>query len=416
MTARSLSTAALATAAIALGGWGAWAWLRPGPSLEPALHLADAGRPDAAERATLDYLRAYPDDATGLILLARVEVERLDRLDAPDPALARDALARVRRARTDDTRLAALGRRYEGDLCERLMHLDEAETAWREAYRLNPAYPEPARRLIQLYTQQGRKQAARELALRLYQAGRDSRERLRSLLELTRIEIYQPAAVEVINKLTPVVRENPNDLGSTLALGRALVREGRTEEGLKHFFQSLRTHPDDPDAADAMLTALEDAGRVESLENELARLGAKPDPLGRLARHRGWVEQERGRWNDAARFYRLATESAPDDPKLRYRLGRMLRLAGDEAEARRLERATRDREAASRALRTLFDRKRAELSDGPPNPDLYQEIADLRERMGRVDEARSWHALALKARPGDARSQAALERLKERDS
>ena len=45
-------------------------------------------------------------------------------------------------------------------------------------------------------------------------------------------------------------------------------------------------------------------------------------------------------------------------------------------------------------------------------PDLYHRLADLRERMGRRDEARGWHLLVLRDRPGDAVSLAALERLK----
>ena len=50
MTARALLTAALASTALAVGGLGAWACLRPRPTLEPALRLIDSGRADDAER------------------------------------------------------------------------------------------------------------------------------------------------------------------------------------------------------------------------------------------------------------------------------------------------------------------------------------------------------------------------------
>jgi hypothetical protein len=47
-----------------------------------------------------------------------------------------------------------------------------------------------------------------------------------------------------------------------------------------------------------------------------------------------------------------------------------------------------------------------------PHPELYHRLADLRERMGRADEARAWHRLILRDDPTDAISLAALDRLK----
>ena len=47
-----------------------------------------------------------------------------------------------------------------------------------------------------------------------------------------------------------------------------------------------------------------------------------------------------------------------------------------------------------------------------PHPKLYQRLADLREKMGRLDEAQAWHRLVLRDSPDDAVSLAALKRLK----
>jgi hypothetical protein len=47
-----------------------------------------------------------------------------------------------------------------------------------------------------------------------------------------------------------------------------------------------------------------------------------------------------------------------------------------------------------------------------PHPQLYQRLADLRENMGRYDEARAWHRLVLRDSPDNALSLAALKRLK----
>jgi hypothetical protein len=47
-----------------------------------------------------------------------------------------------------------------------------------------------------------------------------------------------------------------------------------------------------------------------------------------------------------------------------------------------------------------------------PHPQLYQRQADLREKMGRYDEARAWRRLVLRDSPDNALSPAALRRLK----
>jgi hypothetical protein len=46
-----------------------------------------------------------------------------------------------------------------------------------------------------------------------------------------------------------------------------------------------------------------------------------------------------------------------------------------------------------------------------PHPDLYHRIADLREQMGRADEALAWHRLVLRDRPEDPVSRLAVARL-----
>ena len=64
------------------------------------------------------------------------------------------------------------------------------------------------------------------------------------------------------------------------------------------------------------------------------------------------------------------------------------------------------------SARDLYERADADKSLGvAPHPDLYREIADLREAVGRVDEALAWHRLVLKDDPGDALSLAAVARL-----
>jgi hypothetical protein len=46
-----------------------------------------------------------------------------------------------------------------------------------------------------------------------------------------------------------------------------------------------------------------------------------------------------------------------------------------------------------------------------PHPQLYHRLADLRERMGRCDEAMAWHRLVLRDGPDDPISLDAVARL-----
>ena len=93
-------------------------------------------------------------------------------------------------------------------------------------------------------------------------------------------------------------------------------------------------------------------------------------------------------------------------------MSRALRNAGETAEAERHEQGYQAYVAASREIRALYDRANADKAFGiAPRTLLYQEIADLRERMGLPDEARAWHRLVLRDEPDNPLSRAALARL-----
>ena len=72
----------------------------------------------------------------------------------------------------------------------------------------------------------------------------------------------------------------------------------------------------------------------------------------------------------------------------------------------------RDVEAAGKQLRALYEQHERELRDHQPHPALFQEVAGLKERLGRREEARNWHVLVLLDRPDDPLSRAAFERLR----
>jgi hypothetical protein len=113
-----------------------------------------------------------------------------------------------------------------------------------------------------------------------------------------------------------------------------------------------------------------------------------------------------------------------------------LRQAGDTAEHDRVDRLYKDYQSAMKEMRRPYDGRDAP-GDEPavatkatsdrrglyyevleiktlgiePHPELYQHLADIREKMGRFDEARAWHRLVLRDQPSNALSLSALERL-----
>ena len=136
--------------------------------------------------------------------------------------------------------------------------------------------------------------------------------------------------------------------------------------------------------------------------------------------------------------YRRAFAFEPFNEGVCYRYRFILRQAGDTAEYDRVDRFYKNYKLARKAdaPAVLGQRRRRLKNHLPrprqasdrrglyyevlevktlglkPHPELYQRLADLREKMGRFDEARAWHRLVLRDQPDDALSLAALGRLK----
>ena len=105
------------------------------------------------------------------------------------------------------------------------------------------------------------------------------------------------------------------------------------------------------------------------------------------------MEQEASRWPEAARAYRRAWDHQPDNT-VGYRLRRALVFAGRTAEAERFDRLVLDYREAYKQTRGLLDRPMPRLREGRiPAAELLSRMAELRERMGRSDEARAWRLL-----------------------
>ncbi len=211
----------------------------------------------------------------------------------------------------------------------------------------------------------------------------------------------------------PLASEHPENLQLALTVGLALVRDSRGAEGVKVLEAALGRFPESADAWDAWLTGLNGAYQLRRLAEELARLPRALADDPRFAVHEGTVAQDRGDWPRAIRAFRRAAAYEPYNGTLTYRLRAALRHAGDRAELERVDRWYVAFEDAFRRARAVYNEALAIPTLGTaPHPELYHRLADLRERMGRPDEARAWHALVLRDDPRDPVSLSALERLR----
>jgi tetratricopeptide (TPR) repeat protein len=389
---------------------------RSRPSLDEAVSLAEAGAFDQAEAKLRARLAATPDESAAHLLLAQVLLRRPDPpptpVDRPSPGPGRAALEHLDRVRPENPRMAVLLETNRGNALYRLMRLEEAEAAWLRALQLNSAAPEVGWSLLDLWYLQGREDEARRLALHLFEVEPDPRDRVQLLLELVRQDARPPAPGSLVKWFAPVVRDHPDDLRSTLAMGLALVRDSRIEPGLDLLRDGARRHPGRPEAWDGLLTALDESGQLDGMREVLDSLPPTFAAEPRLAKHRARVAQEDRAWEEAVRQYRLARRAEPFNRTVEYRLSRALRHAGDHEEANQIEQRVRVRDRAMLELRTLYDEAGETTGPGPrPRPDLYRRLADVREQMQRLDEARAWHRLVLQVDPQNPESRAALDRL-----
>lgn len=378
---------------------------REPPDLGVACALAREGQFDRARELAARYLRAYPDDNLAHLLMAQLAMDRPD----VQPRSALDHLGRIR-PRTPQE--AAVVRFSIGKAHYQEQRYDLAESWWKQALELDPVVPEAGWALIDLLDFEARTEEAHRLGMRSFEVEPDPRDQVRLLLEMARLDIDRVAAGSVVQVFEPAWRRNPAYLPLAVAVGLALVRDSRPAQGIEVLHDALKRHPDSAEAWDGWLTGLDEGYQPEQLAREFARL---PESLAgdpRFARHEGSVAQAAGDWPRAVRAYRRACAFEPYNGVVLYRLRLALRAAGETAELPPVDRLLADYQAAFREMRPAYDEASAIKTLGlEPHVDLYHRLAGLRERMGRLDEARAWHRLVLRDVPDDPTSLAALARL-----
>ncbi len=376
------------------------------PDLSEVGPLVKRGRLDLAIALVDDYLSVFPNHARARLIAAELA------LDNPNP-LPRIALQHLGRVASADLGLASVAKLDEGKAAYVLGLYGRAEKCWLRALQLDPKVPEAAWALLDLYYMEGRADEARRLAVRQHETEPDPHDRVQLLLELVRQDAEPPEPSTVIERLNPVVRQSFRETRAAIGLGLAQIHSSKPDVGLHTLRRTMERRPDDPDTWDALLTGLDDAGHPEELSETLTHVPPALAEDPRLFRHRGRAAQERGDWSAAQAYYQNARKSQPDDFVSAYRLGLMLHAAGKIDEAQTLDQWTRSAEAARDAVPDLYGEANAIKDLGTaPHIVMYRRLAENRERLGRLAEARAWTKLILEIRPDDPASLATLARLK----
>lgn len=391
---------------IGIGAVVSWRGIQTPPSLEEIRALGRKHQFEQAQGLLRNYLRLFPADDQAHLLMAQLCMDRQE----PQPDVA---LAHLQRIRTETRQATALLRFYEGRAHYQEKRYDLAETRWEEALALDPIVPEAGWALLDLLDLEGRLEETHQLAMRLHEVEPDPGDRTRLLMEVIRLDVEKVAPGSVVQVFEPVWKAHPENLALGLLLGSALTYNSQSAEGIEVLRDTLHRHPKSVKAWEGWLAGLDDGHEPDLLRQEFSRLPREFATDPRFAKIEGSVAQGLHDWPRAVDAYRRAYEFEPYNGVILYRLRMALRAVGKTGEADRIEKLRTDYETAFKQLRSVyFEAKEIRTLGLRPHSDICHRIADLREKMGRFDEARAWHHLILRFAPTDLVSLAAIERLK----
>jgi tetratricopeptide (TPR) repeat protein len=375
------------------------------PDLGAICALAREGQFDRAQELLARYLRAFPADDRAHLLMAQFAMDRPD-------AQPQVALDHLRRIRTSTPREAAVVRFSVGKAYYQQKRYDLAETCWKEALELDPTVPEAGWALIDLLDFEARAEEAHRLGMRLFEVEPDSRDRARLLLEMSRLDIDRVAPGSMVQVFEPVWRQHPAYLPLAVAVGLALVHNSQSAKGIEVLRDALKRHPESAEAWDGWLTGLDEGYQPDLLMQEFARLPESLAADPRFAKHEGNVALGARDWPRAIKAYRRAYAFEPFSGVVLYRFRMALRAGGETALLQRADQLLTVYRNAFLQMRPVYVEAFAIKTLGlVPHTELYHRLAELREQMGRFDEARAWHRLVLRDVADDALSLAALARL-----
>ena len=253
--------------------------------------------------------------------------------------------------------------------------------------------PEAGWTLIDLLDKEGRQEEAHRLGMRMHEVEPDPRDRVRILLEMSRLDIEAPETHSQIVLFEPLVKEHPENLPLALTLGQALVRFNRCDEGLEVLREALRRHPDSFEAWDAWLSALSLTPEVDMLAEQFSRLPRTLASDPHFAKHEGMIGQLARDWPRAVRAYRRAFAFEPYNQGVIYRFRAVLGQAKATAELERINHFYINFQAAFLQMRGNF----FESADRDEDPKIGEK--DFKQTRGAYHEMVAIKTLGMKPYP-----------------
>jgi len=153
---------------------------------------------------------------------------------------------------------------------------------------------------------------------------------LAGLATLTALDGDREAAIALFDRSAAA---DPRDGSAAYSAAQLVLQAGRREEGERRLRELVRAHSGHAGSRNDLAWLLAEAGRDLDRALALAREASRIDPSPPVLDTLGFVHLARGEPQAAVAALEQALEKQPDDPSIRYRLGRALALAGDNAGA-----------------------------------------------------------------------------------
>jgi tetratricopeptide (TPR) repeat protein len=240
-------------------------------------------------------------------------------------------------------------------------HRQEAIVAWKQVLQRQPTDYIAQQYLIELYWQQGQRDAALGLLETLRQTMPDANFLMQFAFHLEDIRLHDLAdqVYRAAGHLDQHLAEAPYRLGNNA------LRAGRYTEAIAHFQQALQRHPGLVGAVQGLGLAYAEQGQTAQAEAQLQAVLRLAPEFAEAYTHLGKLYVGTGRLDEAATAYRTVIRLQPEQAQGYHNLGTVLATQGQtEAAIAQLQEALRRNPhflAAHNDLGTLYA-ERGELS------------------------------------------------------
>lgn len=327
-----------------------------------------AGEMERVERVCEDFVAEKPEDSEALCLLAKAQTNQGHWEEALDTW-----------QRLCDLELAGDAPPFQVARCLfKLGRLEESEQAFRRVLQRDPDHQESLLRVARLVTKRRDWADARPLWERLHRLQPDAVEPVRQLVGCCR---HLGEKAEALHFLSRLIEFDPGDCEPWRIMGRLHAERREWPEAIKALKRALEIAGPDTNILRALANATFAAKQMDESEAYFREIlethGEDEHALLGLAR----IASAREQWREAIDLWRRRERVKPDAPETPREIARLLRRAGDDAQAEALLR---------------------ERSSGPDaNPGCMWEMAELLESQSRTSEAIATRWALCRATPSD---------------